>query len=69
MWTIAQRVAYINTQVACFNAELEGMKAENQIREHRNESPAYDDKDFMRLIDKYQFGSNDVVKYLTDVKV
>ena len=26
MWTITQRVAYINTQVACFYAELEGMK-------------------------------------------
>lgn len=68
MWTIAQRVAYINTQVACFLAELEGMKAANQIRAHREESPAYDELDFSRLESKYQLGCNDVVKYLTDVK-
>jgi len=67
MWTITQRVAYINTQVACMLAELEGMKAVNHIREMKGESLAFDDRDFMRLQDKYQFATNDVIQYLQAV--
>lgn len=37
----------------CALIELEGMKAENIICEYQNQSPAFDQKDFTKLIDKY----------------
>jgi hypothetical protein len=36
--------------------ELEAMKAENKVRESRNESPAYYEDNFMNLLEQYQLG-------------
>jgi len=59
-----QNIAYVNSQIASFYAELEAMKSENSSRERRNYSPAYVYDDFVRLIDKYQLGHNNVITNL-----
>ncbi len=44
--------------------ELEGMIAENQIRQHRGESPAYVEKDFLDLRDKHGIHHNGILTNL-----
>ena len=56
-----QNIAYVDSQIASFYAELEAMKAENEWRIHRGETIAYDYNAFTGLIDKYQLGHNSVL--------
>jgi hypothetical protein len=66
MNTIEQRVAFVNAQTAAMLAELEGMKAENALRERRGEAQAYTEADFMNLPDRYQLDHNTVIAFLRD---
>ena len=59
-----QNIAYVNSQIACAQIELAAMQAENTDRFFKGESPAYQGKEFMALIDRYQLGHNSVVTNL-----
>ncbi len=58
-----QQAAYINAQAACALIEAMAMAAENNVREQRGESMAYDQVDFQNLIEKYGIHSNAVVSF------
>ena len=58
---LAEAIAYVNGQVACALAEVEGMKAENAQRTLRGESMAYVYDDFVAIIDKYCISHNGVL--------
>ena len=58
--TPEQKAAMVNAQVACAQIEAASMVAENMRRQHRGEAMAYNEKDFMGLIDKYGLGWNTV---------
>lgn len=61
--TPEQQVAYIMGQVASALIEMEAMKATNQEREHRGESPAYGYDQFMELQVKYCVSHNAIISY------
>ncbi len=61
-----QRIAFINSQTVCAMADIERMKAENQIRLYRGESAAYDGEAFFGIIDKFGLNHNRVIMYLSD---
>ncbi len=63
-----QRIAFINSQIVCAMAEIEGMKAENHGRVHRGEAIAYVDEDFFGIVDKFGLSHNRVIMYLSDFK-
>ena len=50
-----RNLAMIWSQTALMLVELEGMKAENLNRQHRDESMAYTEDDFIKLKKKYEF--------------
>lgn len=58
------QIAYVNCQVACAMAEIEGMKAENMQRSIEGNSMAYVHDDFCRIIDKYGLDHNTVLTTL-----
>jgi hypothetical protein len=57
---VMRQVAYVFSQSVCALAEIEAMKAENTQRQHRNESMAYTDADFVSIIEKYCIHSNGI---------
>lgn len=59
-----QRAAFIISQAAAAQIEMESMKAANADRERRGEVQAYAENDFLALIDRYGLGSNCVVRWL-----
>jgi hypothetical protein len=56
-----QNIAYVNSQIASFYAELEAMKSENLQAEHLGQSMPWSYNEFNSLIDKYQLGHNAVL--------
>jgi hypothetical protein len=60
------KVAFLNSQVACAMIEAMGMQAENEIRKVRGEYPCYFESDFQSLLTKYHIGHNDVITFLND---
>jgi len=61
--TKEQGVAFIQTQVVCALAEIEGAKALNIWRESRGESIAYDEEAFLEIPKKYGLGHNEVLTF------
>lgn len=59
--TPEQQAAYIFAQSVAALAEIEGMKAENMIRESLGHSMAYDHVAFMEVIDRYGLHHNSVL--------
>lgn len=61
--TPEQAAAYVNAQTALFLAELEGMKAENALSAHYQESPPYGHDQFVALNKRWQtvLGHNAVI--------
>ncbi len=55
------RVAFLQSRIARMNAELEGMVAENKIRESEGKALAFGYDAFMALIDRYDMGHNAVI--------
>jgi len=51
--TDEQKAAYVFANAVAAQAEIEGMKSENRLREFQDLSPAYGEKEFMEIIDKY----------------
>lgn len=52
-------LTYTMGRIAALNAEVEAMKAENQYRAMRDESPAYRDQDFMHIAQQLTKLAND----------
>ena len=48
-----ERAAIVIAQAARLNGEIAAMQAENQVRAHRNEAPAYTEKQFQDIIAFY----------------
>lgn len=59
-----QRVAFILSQVACMNAELEAMKVANLECASAGRAPVYNQNHFLQLADTYGLGHNSVVAFL-----
>lgn len=55
---IIEQTSQFNEAVAAL-IELEAMKAENSARQYDGMSPAYGEKEFMDLMDRYSLGLND----------
>ena len=64
--TPEQKAAYIQAQAACAMAEIAGMQAENMQREHRGESMAYVEDDFVEIPNKYGIHTNAVIVFFHD---
>lgn len=62
----AARVAYINAQIVCAQAEIAGMVAFNMQRAALGESMAYDEEEFLKIPIKYGIDHNSVIEYLRD---
>jgi hypothetical protein len=65
--TTEEKVAYVLSQVACMNAELEGMKVSNSERAREGKAFAYDEKAFNDLPIRYGLTHNQVLAYLMDI--
>lgn len=61
--TPEQQAAFIFSQAAAALIEAMGMQAENQMRIHRRESPAFVEGAFRDLIRSYGIGYNDVLGF------
>lgn len=59
--TPEQQAAYIISQSVSAMAEIEGMRAENQIRESRGQAMAYDHGAFVGIIEVYDIDKNTVI--------
>jgi hypothetical protein len=59
--TDEQSVAYVQSQATCALIEAMGMQAENANRKYRGEAPAYDEKAFTDLIEKWGIHHNGVL--------
>ena len=61
-----KRVAFIQAQAVCAQAEIEGMKAQNEYRKYLGENPEYVFDDFTAIQSKYMIEHNAVIEYLRD---
>jgi hypothetical protein len=64
MMSPEQQAAFIFSQSASALIEAMAMQAENQLRAHRGEVPAYTEGAFRDLIDNYSLGYNSVIGFL-----
>ena len=65
--TVEEKIAFINSQVACALITLEGMKAMNREREMRGESLAYGEHAFFDLRNEFIISHNSVLEYLNSL--
>ncbi len=63
--TEEQRIVYLQGILLQARIEMEGMVAENQIRQHLGQSPAYHNDDFVVLIEKHGIHHNSLITNLT----
>jgi len=61
---MTSNLMYLQSQLFCAYAELEGMKAENQQRLVEGKSLAYSEKDFVELQIKYGLCHNMILTAL-----
>ncbi len=68
MFTPEQRAAYINSQVAMFNAEIARMVADNQLSVACGTSPPYGERQFTEVIERYEpvIGHNAVIMFFRE---
>ena len=64
--TLEARIAYINSQTAAMQAEVEGMKAMNTERDRNGLALAYGEDAFMNVAARYGLTHNQVISYLRD---
>ena len=64
--TPQEKAAYLITQSMCALAEIAGMQADNQEREHLGLAPAYQEKAFAAVPEKYGICHNQVMEYLRE---
>lgn len=64
--TSEQQAAYIQSQTACALIEAAGMTALNMQRQVLGHSMAYDDGDFIALIEQYHIHHNGVLSEFTN---
>lgn len=56
-----QAAAYVFSQAVAALAEIQGMDAENRLREIQGASPAYGESAFANVISKYGIDHNSVI--------
>ena len=61
---IEARIAFINSQVLCAQAKLEGMKAANAEAARYEPCSVYSDYDFSQIPNEYGLEHNQVLSYL-----
>jgi hypothetical protein len=59
-----ERVAFIQSQIACMMAEMEAMKAENAAAALAGQFPVHGSGAFEALPDRFGLGHNAVISYL-----
>lgn len=64
--TEGQKVAYINAQILCAQAELAGMIAANQERLNEDLSLAYTEENFDALGEKYGLHHNEILSFFME---
>lgn len=62
--TAEQSAAYIGAQTASMLVELEAMKVANADRAQNGYAPAYGEKDFLALIDRYGMHHNNLMELI-----
>ena len=61
------KVAFLNSQIFCAQAKLEGMKVENASREREGSNICYHPRDFYKIASQYGLEHNQVLSYLMDI--
>lgn len=61
-----QRIAFINSQIVCCNAELVAMQLQNKIDEQAGRPLTNSPKNFSDLPIYFQLGHNQVISYLLE---
>lgn len=61
---VIAKAAVINARCATAMIRAMGMQAENKVREHRGDAPAYDEKDFIRVIEEEGVHWNAIAEYV-----
>ena len=61
-----ERVAYIISQSVCAMVTAMGMQAENEQRKVLDQSMAYGDEAFEKVLDDFGVHHNNVIEYLRD---
>lgn len=64
--TPEQKAAFIQSQVACAQAEIAAMQAENAMRAVLGQSMAYEESDFTAVPLRYGIHHNAVVEFFRD---
>jgi len=64
--TAEQRAAFVIAQAVCAMADIAAMQAENQIRIHRGETPAYTEESFTAVQVRYGIDHNAVISLFQD---
>jgi hypothetical protein len=59
--TPEQAAAYVHAQSVAATATIESMKADNCMRQHRGEYPAYGEESFLAVIDEYGIHHNAII--------
>jgi len=60
------KLAYINSQIACAMIEMEGMKIQNMMDMKDDWIPTYMKQDFDKLMEKYGLHHNAILTYLQE---
>lgn len=61
---LIRQAVYVFSQSICALAEIEGMKAANMQRQATGDSMAYNDADFVKVLERYEVGDNSVTARL-----
>jgi hypothetical protein len=56
-----QAAAFVTAQAAACYGRIAGMQAENQVRAHKGEAPAYDEQAFANAVAEYTVEHNSVI--------
>ncbi len=64
--TEEQKAAYIHAQAVCAQLEMEGMLVANRACEMFSRPHEFGRDDFMKVMEKYVIGHNDVVGFFHD---
>lgn len=59
--TPEQAAAYVHAQSVAATAEIEGMKALNVYRESRGLAQAYDETEFLNIVEAYSLDGDSII--------
>lgn len=66
MTVLPEILVRIQAEIACAQIEAMGMHTENVMRIMEGRSPAYTEKDFIKVITDHNIGYNDVIEMINN---